>query len=496
MLELIAISKHFLNIKALDKVDFSLAKGEVHALIGPNGAGKSTLMKILSGLVSPDEGSIYLNGVAVEIKSIQEARHLGISILHQEPVLVPDLSVAENIFLGIEPHYAGIITRFRQMKKESKNLLKMLGHTIHPNTMVRDLSYSQQSIVAIAKALAAKSNVLIMDEPTSCLTKVESSRLFDVLRKLKEEGVTIVFITHKVKEIIEICDRVTIMRDGHNIMTRDVGGLTEDEVVQMMLGGSFKQYFPPILDQIGNTIIEVRGFTHFPFFQNINFKLREGEILGIAGLIGSGKSELARALFGKQKGVKGEIYWRDEKIGYHKIQNSTSFRIGLVNQDRIEEGLFMNMGVRNNLTISSLDRMNRWSLLNREQETDAILDVVMDLDIKIEHIDQEVKYLSGGSQQKVTLGKWLVSNSDMYLLDEPTRGIDVGSKSEIYSYVHDLASNKKGIVIFSSEISELVQSCTRIIVMFQGSMVKELHHSEATEENIFMYATGAHERKH
>jgi ABC-type sugar transport system ATPase subunit len=490
MLEMNGISKSFLNNKALDQVDFSLKAGEVHALIGPNGAGKSTLMKIITGMYPPDEGAILLHDQPVQIRSIWEAQRLGIAILHQEPILVQDMSVAENIFLGVEPRIAGIYPRFRYMKEESRRLLKSLGVPLHPNTPVRKLSYSQQFVVAIAKALSFKSKILIMDEPSSCLSEVESERLFEVIRKLKREGVAIVYITHRIKEVMHICDRVTFLRDGRKVATMDVAEMTEEEAIKMMLGRELHQYYPPILDETGETLVKVQGLTKKPYFYDINFSLREGEIVGIAGLMGSGTSELAKTLFGKGKRDGGRVFWKNKEIDYKKGLAGSDFRFGLVNQDRMEEGLFMDMGVNRNLTMPGLDKIMRSHILNKNRENDAALDVVMEMDIKIQHLDQKVKFLSRGSQQKVMLGKWMVPESDLYLLDEPTRGVDIGSKVEIYAKIHDLAASGKGVIVFSSDFAVLKGLCTRIIVMYQGRITAEMHHTEASEKKILQYATG------
>ncbi|ANE46869.1 hypothetical protein SY83_11945 [Paenibacillus swuensis] len=488
MLKLNAIRKRFLNVVALDGVDLELRPGEIHALIGPNGAGKSTLMHILAGLLHPDEGSIELDGTNVQFKSVQDAGRHGIAMLHQDPVLVPDLSVCENIFLGAEPTIAGFIPRIGYMKAESRRLLKQLGYAVHPDTPVRSLTYSQQSIVAIAKALARKSRILIMDEPTSYLSGVESARLFDIMRRLREEGVTIVFISHRMKEVIDICDRVTVVRDGKHVLTSEVGAVTQEQLIRHMLGHSPQHWFPPILNSPGRALFEVRGLTQHPDFRDIHLKLHEGEILGIAGLVGSGKSELARALFAQARGNGGSL----GSLGsLGNLLKSRNVRVGLVHSNRVEEGLFMELGVKSNLTISSLDVMEQRHLLNAEREVGAALDTVMDLDIKVEHLNQEVRFLSGGSQQKVALGKWLVSNCDLFLLDEPTRGIDLGSKGEMYATMHELVERGKGMIVFSSDVSELLGLCTRIAVMYEGAIVAELHHSEATEERIYALATGS-----
>lgn len=486
MLQLAGISKSFFHTKVLDEVYFEVGPGEIHALVGQNGAGKSTLMKILAGMISPDEGSIFLEGRKIESHSIQDAQKLGISMLHQEPVLVPELTVAENIFLGAEPSRFGIFPRYRVMKSESKRIMKMLGFHIHPNTLVGHLLPSYKYIVAIAKALSSRSKVLIMDEPTSSLSQSESEKLFEVIRTLKTEGVSIIFITHRIQEVYKICDRITVMRDGRNMMTSRVTNVSESEVVRMMLGREHIQFYPPVLEDPGDTLLKVEGLTRRPFFNDVTFELREGEILGIAGLIGSGRSELARALHGTDKAQAGKISWRGTEMSYSNKDN-----VGLVYPNRMDEGLFLDLGVNRNLTVAGLRQHPRWKWITERQENDTALDAVIDLDIKILHLDQEVQSLSGGNQQKVMLGKWIVSGTELYLLDEPTRGIDIGTRGEIYAYIHNLASSGKGVVLLSSDFSELNGLCSRILVMYQGRIVKELSSADSTEEKILYYATGS-----
>ncbi|MFC5529441.1 sugar ABC transporter ATP-binding protein [Cohnella yongneupensis] len=491
MLEMFGITKKFLNTLALDQVDFSLRKGEVHALVGPNGAGKSTLMKIVNGLLTPDEGSILFEGHPKIIQSVEEAQRLGIAMLPQEPILVPDLSIAENIFLGTEETRAGFWLRSKSMKLESKRLLKILGFRCNPNTPVRKLSYSEQFIISIAKALSVKSKILIMDEPTSCLSEDESGRLFGVIRKLKHEGVSIVYITHRIKEVMQICDRVTFLRDGRNVATREVAGMSEEEAVRMAVGRGMEHYFPPVLDETdGNVLLKVQGFTQKPYFQDIDFTLYQGEILGIAGYIGSGKSQLAKSLFGEEKRDQGRMLWRNREVEFKRRRSASDLRFGFVNHNRHDEGLFMEHGVNRNLTISALDKLMPYYLGTSDKENEAALDAVIELDIKIQHLDQEVQYLSGGNQQKVMVGKWLIADCDLYLMDEPTRGVDLGTKGEIYGKLHELAASGKGVIVFSSDIHELIGLCTRILVMYQGRITAEVHHTEASAEKIMRIAAG------
>lgn len=484
LLEMKDISKSFYRINVLDCVHFQLEHGEVHALVGTNGAGKTTLMKILSGIHEPDEGEIRIENKKVSIRSPIEAQRCGISIIHQEPELVPDLSIAENIFLGAEPSMLNLFVNSYQMKKRTQQLMKLMGCNLHPNTLIRDISHHEQYLVAIAKALSLQSKILIMDEPTSSISDIERDSLFKLIRAFKEQGVGIIYITHKLKEISLICDRITVLRDGKHVITREVHGLDENDAIKLMIGRELKLYFPPAITHKGESLLRVDKLTRKPWFQEVSFELREGEILGLVGLVGSGRTELAKTIFGQNQRDSGRVFWRNHEVMFKNPKQAIRHHFGYVNENRIESGLFMNMSISENLSISSMERFNRWHFIRLQAEQESALNTIIDLDIKIKHLKQEIKYLSGGNQQKVVLGKWLVADCELYLLDEPTRGIDVASKSEIYVWIHELAQQGKGVMLISSDVSELIGLCTRILVMHEGRIIDEIMHEDASEERI------------
>ncbi|WP_167577957.1 sugar ABC transporter ATP-binding protein [Ammoniphilus sp. YIM 78166] len=478
------ISKSFFGNKVLDQVNFELKSGEVHALIGGNGAGKSTLVHIASGMLEPDNGKFYLNDRQVAIHSPLDAKKLGISVIHQNPSLIPDMSVAENIFLGTEPRLLKIFVYSLKMNWEAKRILKLLGVSINPNKLVRYTSQHEQYLISIAKSICQKSKILIMDEPTAGLTENERINLFKLINMYKSQGVGIIYISHRLDEISKICDRVTILRDGKHIVTSDVQNLPEKDMVKLMFGRDAKLYFPPILKSSRNELLKVENLTKRPLFNNVNFTLYEGEILGIAGLAGSGKSELAKTIFGHKQRDSGNIFWRQQEVVFNHPIQAVNERFGYVNENRLTSGLMMNMSVRNNLSISSLKKLNRWQFVKVNEEMDESLQNVIDLDIKLSHVDQKVKYLSGGNQQKVMLGRWLMADSAIYLLDEPTKGIDVASRSDLYLKIHELAEQGKGVLIISSDIQELLGLCHRILVMNQGCVIGSLPNHNLTEQKI------------
>jgi ABC-type sugar transport system ATPase subunit len=490
LLDMRNISKSFFGVKVLDSVDFQVKKGEVHGLIGGNGAGKSTLMKMVSGFHQPDEGDIQIEGTSVHILSPIEAHRLGVSIIYQETSLVQDMSIAENIFLGVEPRLLKLFTNRRKMNRDTKKIMKSLGYSLHPGTLVRFLSLSDQNAVAIAKALSRSSKILIMDEPTTNLTDVEKNRLFVLLRIFKEQGMGIVYITHRLKELFQICDRITILRDGKHILTSDLINITEHEIVRHMIGKEFTYLYPSVQHRVGSELLKVKGLSRKHSFEAIDFELREGEILGFAGLIGSGRTELAKTIFGELKPESGTVSWRGVEIRFHNPREAIKHRFGFVNRDRLNKGLFPNMNISQNLTISALQKLHKWQFLFRNEEQDQALDAIIQLNIQIQDPDQAVKTLSGGNQQKVMLGKWLVANSELYILDEPTQSIDVGAKSELYAAIHEMVIEGKGMIVLSSDFSELIGLCTRILVMYEGRIVDEMTQQEATEERIIQSSCG------
>jgi ABC-type sugar transport system ATPase subunit len=383
-----------------------------------------------------------------------------------------------------------MFTNTVKMKRETKRILRSLGMPLHPNTKVKDLSMSERHVVAIAKALSQKANIFVMDEPTASLSDAERIRLFAMIRGFKAEGFGIVYITHRLNEIFEICDRVTVLRDGKRVVTCRANELSEREMVRQMVGRELTQIFPPLSSPTGNELLRVENMTRKPWFEKIDFRLHEGEILGITGLVGSGTEGLAKVIFGEMKPESGKVFWHKQPIQFKTPRQAIDLGFGYVNRDRIESGLFMDMNVYRNLTIASLKKIHRFHMVQEAQEHDKALDAIIQLDIKTRDPEQEIKFLSGGNQQKVMLGKWLVAESDLYILDEPTRGIDVASKSELYVLLHELVNEGKGMIVISSDMSELIGLCNRILVMHEGRIVDEMTHGEASQERILQSASG------
>lgn len=495
LLRLNHISKSFFDNRVLNDISLELKAGEIHALIGGNGAGKSTLINIASGVYNPDFGEIKVNDQCEHFESPYHAQHLGIGVIPQTPILIPTMSVADNIFFGIEPRILKIFVNYKQMRLEATRVLNELGVKINPKEKVMNIPVRYHYLISIAKAIVQKSKILFMDEPTANLTEQERDNLFRIIKKYKDEGVGIVFITHRLNEIHEICDKVTIIRDGKHVATHNVKDITLKEMTNLMLGYNLNHYYPPLHKTKGEELLRVENLTHKPYLENVNLTLHEGEIIGIAGLAGSGKTELAQIIFGQRKKDSGSIYWKNREINFkHPIQ-AVHNRFGYVNDDRLTTGLFMNMSVANNLTFASLETQNRLRLVNRNVEVDQSIDQVIDLNIKVDHIHQNVRYLSGGNQQKVMLGRWLMAESDLFILDEPTIGVDIGSRTDIYLKIHELAKRGKGIIIISSDTAELLGLCNRILVMQRGRIAANRHHGDITEEDIIHLMNGCPQTK-
>jgi ABC-type sugar transport system ATPase subunit len=489
ILEMKAISKVFYGVKALDDVHFDLQKGEVHALLGENGAGKSTLMKILAGIHQPEEGEVLLHGKAIHIASPSASQRLGISIIHQELNLNPYMTVAENIFMGREPRRLGFVD-FSRMEKETVALLDQLGLEINPKERVASLSIGEQQIVEIAKALSLRSEILIMDEPTAVLTERESDKLFKLIDRLKRQGVAIIYISHRLNELKHFCDRMTVLRDGKHVTTRVFGDITEREIANLMVGRELKELFPEKPAEFGQDLLRVDGLTCEPYFRDISFSLRKGEILGFSGLIGAGRTEMASAIFGDKRIQAGTIQYQGKPFKARSPSEAVRSGLGFATEDRKQSGLLLEMSVAQNTTLPSLKRISRFGFIRRSVERDVVNRKVQELKIKVNEIDRPVKHLSGGNQQKVVLAKWLVAETELFFLDEPTRGIDVGARREIYNLISDLAHAGKGVIVISSELPELLGLCNRIIVMHQGQVTGVLDHTEASEEKIMALAAG------
>lgn len=491
LLEMVGITKSFPGVKALDNVDFDLLPGEVHALVGENGAGKSTLMKVLGGVYLPDAGEIRFRNQVVRIDSPITAQQLGISIIHQERRLVPDLSAAENVFLGNLPRTRmGGVDWNRLYAKAKAYLHDLLGVRFDLRTPVSRLSVAHQQLVEIAKALALNPDIIIMDEPTAPLTEAETEQLFSIIRQLKADGVTIVYISHRLEELRQVCDRVTVMRDGKRVGQHDMKSVSNSDLVREMVGREIGERFPRSKATVGDVVLKVKGLNARPRLENITFEVRRGEVVGMAGLVGAGRTELARCLFGVDPFDEGEIEVAGKKRQIHSIQDAMAAGIALVVEDRKNQGLVLPMSVRHNVTLASLGKVSKLGWISLGGEKSVVNKYVSDLRIKTPGIDQIVANLSGGNQQKVVLAKWLASEFEVLILDEPTVGIDVGARVELYELINFLVESGKGVLLISSDLNEILGMSDRILVMSEGRLVGNIPREEATGERIMEYATG------
>ena len=488
ILEMRHISKSFPGVKALSDMSLTVRKGEVHGLLGANGAGKSTLMKVLSGVIAPDEGEIIFKGQKVRFASPLDAQKQGIAIIHQELSLVPSLSVAENILLGRlsgKPYNID----WKDMYRKAEQLLAQAGAAIKPQTKVRELSVAQMQQVEIAKALSYNADLIIMDEPSAVLSGSELQQLFATIRSLTAKGVTVIYISHRLEEIFEICDRLTIMRDGRIVETRDVSGITREEIIRGIVGRELSEKYPPreALEP-GGEILTVRNLSRKGKLQRVSFSLRKGEILGLAGLVGSGRTELARCIFGADPFDEGEITYKGEKIKAIDPRKAIRLGIALVPEDRKEQGLITKFPLRRNFTMAALNKISRLGFLRFGKEKEASEELVGQLQIKTPSIQQLALNLSGGNQQKVVIAKYLYADADLLILDEPTRGVDVGAKREIYHVIRDLVRQGKAVLLISSDWEELIALSDRIIVIHEGKVKGELEGVRASSEKILELA--------
>lgn len=488
VLELSGISKSFPGVKALDDVHFNLKAGEVHALLGENGAGKSTLMKIISGVYNRDSGSYRLNGLEIGELTPKKAQELGIAIIHQELNMCTDLTVAENMFLGREMHTRGVV-RQTDMNRMAKAMLDKLKIDIDPRTVVKKLPVSKQQMVEIAKALSTNARILIMDEPTSALTEREITELFRIVRDLREQGCAIIYISHRLDELKEITDRVSIFRDGRYVATRVFAETTLDEIISMMVGREIKEKFPHVAVDKGRKILEVSGLSS-GMVRDVSFSLYAGEIIGLAGLMGAGRTELVRAIFGADPVESGTITLDGETLSIRHPMDAIRHGIVLGPEDRKKEGLCTELSIRENIGLANLDSVcNRWGVVRSGTEKDLTQRAIRDLRIRTPSEEQTAKNLSGGNQQKVVLGKWLVREAKVVIFDEPTRGIDVASKVEIYTIMNELKAKGIGVLFVSSEMPEVMGMSDRILVMCNGRITGNLISKETTQDEILRCAT-------
>ncbi|SNS28356.1 monosaccharide ABC transporter ATP-binding protein, CUT2 family [Anaerovirgula multivorans] len=489
IVELENVCKKFPGVKALDHVSFKLKSGEVLALLGENGAGKSTLMKILSGVYTRDQGIMKIFGEAIDDMNPVKAQELGIAIIHQELNMCDHLTVAQNIFLGREVTKKGVLSE-KEMNDEGGKILKGLNMNIDPETIVGDLSVSKQQMVEIAKALSTKAKILIMDEPTSALTSKEIGDLFTIIKRLKNEGHGIVYISHRLEELQYIVDRVMILRDGQYITSMDYKDTSLREIISYMVGREITEKFPRIDKNVKEKILEVKNLNAGKMVRDINFSLYEGEIVGIAGLMGAGRTETTRALFGANPMESGEIIIDGVEVKINKPIDAIKSGIVLVPEDRKKDGLCTKLSIRDNIALPNLDIIaNKLGIVNRKKEEEMTTSSVENLDIRLANTEIDADSLSGGNQQKVVVGKWLVRNSRVVIFDEPTRGIDVASKVEIYNLMNELKSQGIGVLFVSSEMPEILGISDRILVMADGRITKELDIKEATQDIILEYAT-------
>lgn len=492
LLRMEGIYKSFPGVQALSDARFELRHGEVHALVGENGAGKSTLMKILGGIYHKDAGHIYLEGEEVEIHNPRMAQHLGISIVHQELNLMPHLTVAQNIFIGREPRATvSFVVDDKTTNQQTERLFDMLNLKLDPNTKVADLTVAKQQMVEIAKALSINAKILVMDEPTAALTDTEIEELFTVIRGLRDQGVGVIHISHRLEELKQISDRVTVMRDGKYINTLLTQEAPIAKIISLMVGRTIYESAPELPERPNQEVVlEVRNLNRGRALRDINFSLKKGEILGFAGLIGAGRTEVARAIFGADAFDTGEIYINGKKVNIKSPRDAVSNGIGYLSEDRKRYGLTLGMTVDENIVLASLRYfLSLFGWVDRPKALSVSNEMVKKINIKTPSLQQKVKFLSGGNQQKVIVGKWLTADTEILIFDEPTRGIDVGAKSEIYKLLNDLIHQGKSIIMISSELPEILRMSHRVLVMCEGRITGELSAAEATQENIMHFAT-------
>ena len=491
VLRLKNIDKIFPGVIALKDVDFNINKGEVHVLLGENGAGKSTLVKIISGAYQKTRGAIYFYGKKIKIKNPRHAQELGISIIYQEFNLIPHLSVGENIYLGREPYLLPGIIDQNIIHNSSQKILDDLGVSINSRSMVKNLGVAQQQMVEVAKSLSTNAKILIMDEPTSALTENEIKDLFKTIRGLKAKGVSIVYISHRLEELFEIGDKVTVLRDGKYIGNHLISDIPKSDLIRMIVNRELGEMFPKRKARKGEEVLRVEKLNKNGILKNISFSLFEGEILGIAGLLGSGRTDLARAIFGADTIDSGNIYVKKIQRKINSPRDAIDLDIGLLTEDRKVQGLILNLSLKDNICLPGIDRFSKFGFMYARKEKQATKKYISELHIKTPSQDQKVMYLSGGNQQKVVVSKWLCCMVDILIFDEPTRGIDVGSKLEIYQLMNQLTSEGVAIIMISSELPEILGMSDRILVLHQGSVIKEFSTGEATQEKILQSALGA-----
>ena len=494
ILKVKGISKSFSGVQALDNIHFDLKKGEVHALMGENGAGKSTFMKILIGLVAPDSGEVLLEGENLTGRNVNETLKKGISMIHQEILIIPELTVAQNIFLGREREVSGksgILSGWlsdTEINRRAAALLDRIGVDIAPKAKMKNLSVAQMQMVEIAKAISNNAKVIIMDEPTSAISDKEVDTLFQIIRDLKADGVSIIYISHKMDEIFRISDTITVLRDGKYIGAKSAAELDQNALIAMMVGREIDQMFPEATKPAGREVLSVQNLGKAGKFSNISFDVKSGEILGLAGLMGAGRTEIARAIFGLDQWDEGEVKIKEMSLRTRTPREAIDHGIGYVSEDRKGLGFIPRMSVKDNMTLASMNNHRKGGFIDTHSEQSVTEKMIADLKIKTAGIGQHVTYLSGGNQQKVVIGKVLLAAPEIIILDEPTRGVDVGAKFEIYKLIRSLADRGMAIIMISSELPEILGLSDRILVLSKGRQTALLSKAEATQELIMRYA--------
>jgi inositol transport system ATP-binding protein len=498
LLRMTGISKRFPGVLAVDNVDFEVGAGEIHALLGENGAGKSTLLKILSGAQPPDSGTIAFGGEDVKVPTPHDAQKLGIVTIYQEFTLAPNMSVAENVFIGREPG-PKLFVNWRRMAAETRDITSQIGLDVNPMTAVRDLSVAEQQMVEIARALSMQSRLIVMDEPTSALSASEVEKLFRIARDLKAKGLSIIFVTHRLEEVFEICDRYTVMRDGRLVGSGNVADTTIDGIIRMMVGREVKALFAHRdKTEFGDSALAVEGLTrmrnaqdpHATVIENVSFSVRRGEILGLAGLVGAGRTETARAIFGADAFDSGRIRVSGEEVAIRNPRDAIRRGIGLVPEDRKQQALFLALAIRMNVSMAALDRVsNRFGFLDEREEARLVEEYRRALNIRMASPNQIVSNLSGGNQQKVVLARWLALRPKVLIVDEPTRGIDVGAKVEVHNLLYEMAASGIAVIAISSELPEVLAISDRIVTMREGRVTGEIVRAQADQETLMTMMT-------
>jgi rhamnose transport system ATP-binding protein len=488
--ELRGISKRFAATAALTEVSLDLRAGEIHALVGENGAGKSTLVKILAGVHQPDEGTILLRGEPVAIGGPARSRALGIAVVHQEPRLFPDLTVAENVFIGHAPSGRAGSIDWRAMRRSAQALFAELDVQLDVAAPVRGLSMADQQLIEIAKALSVEAGVLILDEPTASLSSHEVERLFTIVRRLRDRGVAILFVSHRLDEVFALCDRATVFRDGRHVVTQDNADLTTADLIRYMVGRTVS-LFPKTENPIGDVLLEVSGLTRVGVFRDITFSVRAGEIVGLAGLVGAGRSEVARVLFGIDRRDAGEVRIAGKPVDFAAPSSAMHEGIAYLPEDRHQEGLVLDFSIAQNVTLPILPRLFPRLLVRASTERAVATEHTEQFNVRMTGVDQEVGALSGGNQQKVVLAKWLATGPKVLILDEPTRGIDIGAKVEVHRLISELAAKGLAIILISSDLPEVLAMSDRIVVLHEGRITAEIARADATSERVMFAATGS-----